>query len=345
MRNYTLGLSLATLMLLTGSGFVAAPTAPARSTNLVSWETTANPLLAYAPDANYSAIDNYARRTPESQSRDLTTLAKHLTAPARSDLAKARSIYAWILSHVRYDMNAYGNGTYFSEVEYANRVLKSRRAVCTGFSLLYKHLLNRAGVDVANVKGYSRTDDGTAGQPTGPVDHEWNAVKLDGDWYLVDITWAITTGKNGRPNDHYFLTDPQAFVAQHLPADSRWQLLNPPVSKAAFDRFPKLYDAYFRMGFDSRFPQNGLIRTNDVATITFRNPEDVKIICSMARPGYNSVQTVPSTLQRNGDTYTLTVRVPQRGTSTLFVFAKPKAEPGGRYQQYEAIGSFSVVKG
>ncbi|MCY7357139.1 MAG: Kyphoscoliosis peptidase [Rudanella sp.] len=351
MRKYTIGLSLALLLLLTGTGFVATSSRGFRVYNLFEQTNTVNrasteiPLNSRFVTVDYSTIDQYAKNTPESKAANLNSLANYLTAPARSELAKARSVYAWITSHVRYDLNAFGNGTYYSEVDYANRTLRSRRAVCTGYSLLFKHLLNKSGIDVANVKGYSRTEDATAGQPTGPMDHEWNALKLDGHSYLIDLTWAMTTGKSGRPNDHYFLTDPRAFVSQHLPADPRWQLLNPAISKATFDRFPKLYDAYFRMGFNERFPQNGLIHTNDVATITFRNDADLKIVCSAARPGQNTGQTIPSSLQRNGDTYTLSVRVPQRGPTTLYVFAKPKTSANAPYRQYEAIGSFTVVKG
>lgn len=356
MRNYTVGFALATILLVTGTGFVVAPPAPypnlreshARvyTTNSLSvgWASTMHPALA-SPLADYSTIDRYARSAPESQARSMASLAKYLTAPARSELAKARVIYSWIVSHIRYDEGAYGSGTYFSEADYANRAFQSRRTVCTGFALLYKYMLRQVGIDAANIKGYSRTDDATAGQPTGPVDHEWNAIKIDGDWYLVDPTWAVTTAKRGKVNDHYFLTDPQAFVAQHLPADSRWQLLSPPVPKTTFDRFPKLYESYFELGFDSRFPQNGLIRTGDVATITLHNPNDMKIICSSARAGYTSTAPIPSTLRREGNTYTLTVRVPQRGTSTLFIFAKPRQTANEPYVGYQAIGSFTVIKG
>ncbi len=324
MRNYLPSFILASLLFVATTGFVSAPTSPL---------------------ADYSTIDRYARSTPDSKARDLTSLAKYLTAPARSDLAKARVIYAWIVSHIRYDEASFGSGTYGSEVDYAARALQSRRTVCTGFALLYKHMLRQVGIDAVTVKGYSRTDDATAGQPTGPIDHEWNAVKIDGDWYLVDPTWAVTTAKPGQVNDHYFLTDPQAFVAQHLPADPRWQLLPSPISKAAFDRFPKLYESYFELGFDTRFPQNGLIRTGDVATITFRNEADMKIICSSARTGYTSTNPIPSTLRREGDLYTLTVRVPQRGNSTLFIFAKPRQTANEPYIGYKAIGSFTVVRG
>lgn len=336
MRKYPIAASLISAILLTGTSFTTAPLTPlVHVTNSVTAPTLNAPL------SDYSTIDRYARSTPDRYARDMASLAKYLTAPARSELAKARVIYAWILSHVRYDERTFGNGSYSSEVEFANRALQSRRTVCTGFALLYKYMLRQVGIDAVNIKGYSRTDDATAGRPTGPVDHEWNAVKIDGDWYLVDITWAINTAKNGKPNDHYFLTDPNVFISQHLPVDPRWQLLDRPISKATFDAFPRLFDAYFAMGFDPQFPQNGLIRTGDVATITLRHEADMKLTCTIA----GSSQAIPSTVQRNGNTYTLSFRVPGRGTSTVFVFAKPRTSTNAPYQQYQAIGSFTVVKG
>lgn len=321
MQKYILRPVLAVLIVLLGTSFVS-PT----------------------PTGEYSVIDQYARATPERYARNLTTLSQYLTAPARSDLAKARSVYSWIMSHVRYEDAAGANRLYSSEVEYANRVLRSRQAVCTGFALLYKHLLKQAGVEVINVKGYARADDAQAGQPTGPIDHEWNAIRLDGDWYLVDLAWASTTAHNGQPNDYYFLTDPSAFVAQHLPADPRWQLRNPVVSKAEFDRFPKLYDAYFRLGFDENFPKMGLVRTSDAAVVQFHTPENVEFFCSSGRPSSDSSSPIPVSVQRSGDTYTLQVKMPQRGLSTLYVFAKPKEAMSKRSKSYEGIASFTVVK-
>jgi transglutaminase/protease-like cytokinesis protein 3 len=198
-------------------------------------------------EVDYSTIDTYARNAPASAARSLATLSAYLTAPARSDLAKARSVYAWITSHIRYDENAFSGQKYSSETEYANRSLRSGKAVCTGFALLFKHLLLPAGINVANIKGYARTFDSEAGRPIQRVDHEWNAVKLDGDWYLLDIAWAQTTAKGGLPNDYFFLTEPIEFAANHFPLDARWQLLGSAISKAQFDQFPKVYDAYFRL--------------------------------------------------------------------------------------------------
>ena len=294
---------------------------------------------------DYSAIDAHARNAPALAARNLNTLSAYLTTPAKTELAKARAVYAWITSHIRYDETAFSGQKYASEAEYASRSLRSRKAVCMGFALLFKHLLSPAGIDVANIKGYARTFDSEAGQPIQRVDHEWNAVRLDGDWYLLDIAWAQTTAKNGKPNDYFFLTEPTEFAANHFPTNPRWQLLDTTVSKSQFDQFPKLYDAYFRMGFDEDFPKSGLIRASNALTLTLKNDQDVEFMCALGRFGGSESTTVPVSVQRSGETYRLTVSVPQRGNSTLLVFAKPKGSRSERVKSYEGIVSFTVVKG
>jgi transglutaminase/protease-like cytokinesis protein 3 len=293
---------------------------------------------------DYNTIDTYARNAPESAARNLKTLSDYLTSPAKSDLAKARSVYAWITSHIQYDEAAFRGQRYSSEVEYANRSLRSRKAVCTGFALLFKHLLAPAGIDAANIKGYARTFDSEAGQPIQRVDHEWNAVRLDGEWYLLDIAWAQTTAKSGKANDYFFLTEPAEFAANHFPTDPRWQLLGSTVSKAQFDQFPKLYDAYFRLGFDDNFPKSGVLRADDAVTLTLKNDSDIEFMCALGKAGGSESATVPVSVQRVGETYRLTVSVPKRGNSTLLIFAKAKGSRSERIKSYEGIASFTVVK-
>lgn len=323
MRKITRPILLAALLCFVSSGFSPA-LSPTRTT------------------ADYSVIDTYARNAPNSYTRSLNSLSDYLTTPARSDLAKARSIYAWIMTHVRYDDAAAANPYYTTETEYANRVLKSRRAVCSGFALLYKCLLKRAGVEVVSVKGYSRIYDVQAGRPTGPVDHEWNAMQLDGDWYLADLTWASTTAREGEINDFYFLTNPEAFVAQHLPADPRWQLLSPSVSKAAFDRYPKIYDAYFRLGFGDDFPTNGLIGTQNIVNLTLHNPENVELMCSY-NPANGASSFMPLTVHRTGEFYQIQAKLSQRGQGRLCIFARSKGSSTKGGKSYEGVITYSVV--
>ena len=347
MRNYTIGRLAAQIMLAFFLFFGNAPN-PGWANPAVPRRDWDIPRPSKFVKIDYGTIDAYARATPESAARSLNTLSEYLTAPARSELAKARSVYAWITAHVRYDESAFSGQRYSSEEAYANRVLRSRKAVCTGFALLYKHLLNRAGIEVVTIKGYSRTDDRDAGQPIAQIDHEWNAVRLEGNWYLLDLAWAQTTARPGPdgnplPNDFFFLTDPGAFVANHFPADSRWQLLDPVISKAQFDQFPKLYDAYFRLGFDPAFPKTGLIRAGDALTLTLRNDQDVEFMGSLGRRGGSVANHVPVNVQQSGGSYQLTVPIQQRGNSTLTVFARPKGPRSERVKAYEAIASFTVI--
>jgi transglutaminase/protease-like cytokinesis protein 3 len=50
-------------------------------------------------------------------------------------------------------------------------------------------------------------------------DHEWNAVKIDGRWKLIDVTWAsgsvsTQTGKFVPEfNDAYYGTAPEVFFS------------------------------------------------------------------------------------------------------------------------------------
>lgn len=330
MRKYTLPAMLAAL-LLTGSS-AHTPSRPSAPSAVATW---------MAP-SEYEVIDTYARRTPEANARTIKTLSAYLTAPARTDFAKVRSIYAWIMSHVKYDDRVFTGSLYSSESQYAGKILQTRRAVCTGFALLFKHMLVEAGVKAVTVKGYSRYLDSQAGAPTN-IDHEWNAVEIDGDWYLFDITWASTTSQNGKPNDFYFLTDPQAFVSQHLPIESRWQLLSRPVSKGDFDRFPKYYDAYFQLGFTPYFPKQGVLRAYDGVTLNLTNEENVEFYCAVGPRGGTSYTKVAHSVNRDGDSYQLRVRIPQSGAKTLYLFAKQRAGRTERYKQYSAIASFTVM--
>jgi hypothetical protein len=95
-----------------------------------------------------------------------------------------------------------------------------------------------AGIETEVVTGYSRRYNFTQKRPFTWSDHAWNAVKLGGNWYLLDATWEHKGyGKTGvRIGSRCFLTDPRAFVTDHLPENPAWQLLPCPISLADFTR-------------------------------------------------------------------------------------------------------------
>ncbi|HJC41716.1 MAG TPA: hypothetical protein H9701_09235 [Candidatus Intestinimonas pullistercoris] len=73
--------------------------------------------------------------------------------------------------------------------------LVNGEAVCQGYALAYKLLLNRAGIECITVS-------------SSILNHMWNAVQLSGDsnWYYVDVTWDDPTGdKLGQCRHNNFL--------------------------------------------------------------------------------------------------------------------------------------------
>ncbi|MFD1139761.1 transglutaminase domain-containing protein [Larkinella insperata] len=302
------------------------------------------PTAVFLPADNYSRIDAYARNTPDAYARNIAALSDYLTTPARTDMDKVRVIYAWMVSHIRYDMaavNNRGSQRYYSELEYANRVLRQRKGLCTGYSLLFKYLLKRAGVEAITIRGYARTEDREAGNPVKMIDHEWNAVNIEDEWFLLDLAWAVTTASEGEgSNDFYFLTPPELFVSQHFPTDPRWQLLGQPLTKSEFDRFPKLYDPYFQLGFSPNFPREGQLRVQGTAQLTLQNEQSVEYLCTISRFGQSKGTEVPVTVSRSGLLQHLQFQVPVRGWSTLHIFARPRGYT--RVRKYDCIASFSV---
>ena len=47
------------------------------------------------------------------------------------------------------------------------------------------------GVEAYRVVGYSKAGDFVPGVIPNASDHAWNAIKVDGNYYVLDATWGI----------------------------------------------------------------------------------------------------------------------------------------------------------
>ena len=104
---------------------------------------------------------------------------------AKNDLFKALLLHDYIAAHFEYDT------TY--QIYDIYGMLKNGKAVCQGYALLYKELLYRVGIE----SGYAHS----AG-----MNHIWNLVKIDDEYYHVDVTWADpVTDRYSRVSHAYFL--------------------------------------------------------------------------------------------------------------------------------------------
>jgi len=105
---------------------------------------------------------------------------------------KVLSIFDYIMVNTTYDYSAFKQGGNTNPMQfmcyYLEAVFMSNQAlsVCDGYSKAFALLCNMEGINCVRVVG-------TAGTTT-EGGHAWNKVEIDGNWYVVDITWTEMQG-------------------------------------------------------------------------------------------------------------------------------------------------------
>ena len=154
---------------------------------------------------------------------------KHL-----NDLEKAYLLFNWIGNNIEYDYEGMLNNTSTCEI---NDVFKIGKTVCSGYSRLFRHFADNIDLMTENIFGYANiintNSDSKKLEKRLDSNHEYNAVKLNNKWYLIDSTWGagyISRGafkKNYNP--YYFCISPELLINSHFPLNENWQLLEKPL--------------------------------------------------------------------------------------------------------------------
>lgn len=144
-------------------------------------------VISISPE--YAATDSDSAITYESSIKEI--IGK--TNSSMSDLEKALIAHDWMTLNVEYDYENYCKGTIPWSSYTAEGALVKRIAVCQGYALAYEAVLKRMGISCITVVSRS-------------MNHAWNMVKLDGDWYHVDTTWDDPVNDvKGRAMHKYFM--------------------------------------------------------------------------------------------------------------------------------------------
>lgn len=118
-----------------------------------------------------------------------------------SDLQKAVVLHDYLAVNCKYDYGNYLAGSLPGTVYSAYGVLVNGTAVCEGYALAYKYLLNKSGINCCMVTSDS-------------MDHAWNLIELDGKYYHTDVTWDDPTWDlTGRARHAYMLCSDADFAA------------------------------------------------------------------------------------------------------------------------------------
>ncbi len=281
----------------------------------------------HATPERYAVIDHHALQAPPELQNDLAKLALYLTKPANNETEKARSIFRWIAQNISYDFENYLKGRLPDQS--TAKVLESGVAVCNGYSNLFDSLAELAGLKTkiirGKTKGYSYATQGKSGL----IGHTWNAVNINGNWYLLDAAWGAgyLDGETKRFvrsfEDHYFLTAPDKFIFDHFPNNKRWQLLAEPLTKSQFNQLPYLRPNFFVAGLklQSHWQERIIARENPLV-ITLSAPVDNYISVRLFK-GHDKFPRNHVKWNRTGDIYTITTHLPEPGEDyRLRIFTK-----------------------
>ena len=138
--------------------------------------------------------------------KNVEKILAEIIRPDMNELDKVMSIHEYIRLNIRYDYENYINNTIPVESYYAFGALKNGVAVCSGYAELFYEMATMAGIEAIVVEGYSAYNN---------VGHAWNQVKIDGNWYNLDVCWDDTEATGFEYQ--YCLIGDDEFYESHIP--------------------------------------------------------------------------------------------------------------------------------
>ncbi|MFK7950954.1 MAG: transglutaminase domain-containing protein [Saprospiraceae bacterium] len=188
---------------------------------------------------NFGKMVEQVQQTPIDITKNVKKLTTFLIAPAENDYEKMAGIYHWITNNIEYDKTAYTADFY--RINKTNEdILNRQKAICFGYATLLEEMCTYANIESHLIIGYAKGTHSSS-DDYDEINHAWNAVKLENDWYLIDATWAAGSQNESQnfSNQYdrsYFCSSPESFVKNHLPAYNIWQLLDCPVTFQTFKK-------------------------------------------------------------------------------------------------------------
>ena len=245
-------------------------------------------------ETDFKKADSIAELYPRHPLQDLKVLSDKLTRPLSTDVEKFRAIFKWVCLNVESDYALFvenknmrrklrGEKLTAWEKKFSVRVFNimtaQHRTICTGYAYLVKELAFHAELNCRIVDGYSRHARTNIGG-SGVVNHSWNAVELQGKWYLCDPTWSSGTIEGERQTfvkkfeNAYFLSEPRLFARNHYPLDSQWIRTKVKPSLQAFLDAPLVYSTSFRYGVEPLAPTSFSIDVSRGGVVFFQFTKD-----------------------------------------------------------------------
>lgn len=137
---------------------------------------------------------HYAARTtyPLGQLKQIIAVMREVESginPNWPELAKARYVYETLGKNIVYNFQYQQSGQQSSNLS----TILSRKAICAGYSLLFKEMMDRQGIQCDYMRGVVYDSDGYQEK------HAWNVLKINGKNIPIDLTWDAHNLQKGKP--------------------------------------------------------------------------------------------------------------------------------------------------
>ncbi len=205
-----------------------------------------------------SEVDSIVKTIRTHATITTKKLSEKLCQPFTTEEEKIRAISFWIMDNISYDYkqsksnNEYRiyqkkgeseeDAIYRIKLGEARKTIMRGKGVCEDYAWLFHILCQEAGITSTVVIGHA-VDPGK--QLSGLTrklysNHAWNGVLLNGQWMLLDLTWAsgYVDKKTGvftkSYNSFYYFPPPDLLIKTHFPTNPDWQLLEKPINTKQF---------------------------------------------------------------------------------------------------------------
>ena len=98
---------------------------------------------------------------------------------------KAKFIYTKMIEDINYNTASENNQNIIS-------AFINKETVCQGFAKAFQYLMYKLDIECTLVRGKANGDS-----------HVWNLIKLDDEYYYVDVTWGSTNFEDDEYNEKY----------------------------------------------------------------------------------------------------------------------------------------------
>ena len=209
-----------------------------------------NPLNKVRKNVVNKALASLPKRSSVSRGRLCLAMQKLNSTFDLSEGEKAYLLYKWNSQNINYD--CYGvHHKLTAKVQKGEDAYSTGKGTCAGMTGNLVSLSTCLNLEAKQIIGYTKKDDYVVKKVT--VLHAWNVIKIDSKYYLSDPTWGAgsCSGDNYTRglDDYHFCTNPEQFIREHLPRESKWQLVDQIIDYETFVKRVFLKPHFYINGF------------------------------------------------------------------------------------------------